>query len=99
MGLLIGLWVLYLAYIGYKLQDWMSMRKISANLDITDRFFLMHIAIAGSLLGLSVVLKLINQAFAAKFVLALPVGIIIIFFTFKILAFVFVWLAMLLGSK
>lgn len=99
MALLIALWALYLAYIGYQVQDWMSMRSLSSNLEITDRFFMSKIGGAAAILVVSVVLRLLNQVLAAKIVAAVPVGVTLIALTWMVLVWLFVWLAFFIGSK
>jgi hypothetical protein len=76
----------------------MEIRNIGANLHIVDRFFLVSIAIASSLLALIILLRTIHHAFASKFVLALPIGMIVIYLTGKALSILLVWGIMFLSA-
>jgi hypothetical protein len=99
MPLLVTIWILYLLYIGYQVHDWMDMRRVSANLDITNRFFLKRIGVVATILLLSILLRLLNQTLLAKIVAALPIGVALIALTWMALAWLFVWLAFYIGNK
>jgi hypothetical protein len=99
MALLLALWALYLLYIGYQVHDWMDMRQLSANLHITNRFFITKIGGAAAILLVSILLRLLNQALWAKIVAALPIGIGLIALTWMAVVWLFVWFAFYIGSK
>lgn len=72
MKLLWFLWLSYVAFIIYTLVSYFRVRAISANIQITNTFYLKQILVPVVIMGISILFYLLKKPVLAKWIAGVP---------------------------